>query len=62
MQFTINPKIRIALYVLTALGTPVIAYLLSKGIIGTLEVALWSAEVTVVGTMAAFNITPKENK
>lgn len=47
-------KLRAGLYVLTAVGTPVIAYLLTKGYIGADEVQLWSAEVTVVGGMAAF--------
>lgn len=50
-------KVRAALYIFTLLGSPVIAYLLSKGIIGNLEVALWSAEVTAVLTLAAFNVT-----
>ncbi len=54
----LNPprKVRIALYVLTACGTPVVAYLLAKEIIGTLEVTLWSAEVAVVNAMAALNV------
>lgn len=35
-------------------------YLLSKGIIGELEMALWSAEVVVVSGIAALNITPEK--
>lgn len=57
MTFTINPYVRALLYVVTALGTPVVAYLFAKGYLGTLEVTLWSAEVTVVSTMAAFHTT-----
>jgi len=54
---SLNPpyKVRAALYVLTMIGTPVMAYLLSKGYIGTLEMALWSGEVSVVSALAAFN-------
>jgi hypothetical protein len=48
-----------ALYIITALGTPLIAYLASKGIIGNLEVGLWSSIVTVVSGMAAFNVATK---
>lgn len=54
MVVSLSAKIRAVLYVLTAVGTPVIAYLNTKGYIGADEVALWSAEVTVVGGMAAF--------
>jgi hypothetical protein len=54
---TINPprQVRVGIYLLTALGTPLIAYLAARGVIGDLEVALWSAEVTVASTLAALN-------
>jgi len=52
-----SPAIRRALYVLTAVGTPVVVYLQAKGVIGPTEVALWGAEVTVVSAMAGFNVT-----
>lgn len=57
----INPpyKVRIALYIITAVGTPIVAYLLARNVIGELEVALWSAEVTVVNAMAALNVASK---
>lgn len=53
----INPprRVRAALYILTALGTPLAAYLKVKGYIGDEELALWAAEVTVVNGMAALN-------
>lgn len=59
---TLNPprKVRAALYVLTAVGTPVVVYLQAKGVIGDLEFILWSAEVTVVNTLAALNTAPAE--
>ena len=56
MDINPSPRIRQALYVLTAVGTPVVAYLLVKGLIGEAEVALWSAEVTVVSLLAGFNV------
>lgn len=51
---TVNvpPLFRFALYALTAVGTPVVAYLVSRGILGDLEATLWSAEVTVVLALA----------
>lgn len=58
----INPprRVRAALYVLTAVGTPVVAYLKAKGYIGDLELTLWAAEVTVVNGLAALNTPPSE--
>lgn len=55
MTLNLPSRVRAALYVITALGTPLMAYLLARGVISELEVALWSAEVTVVSALAAFN-------
>lgn len=60
MQINLPAKVRAALYILTALGTPFVAYLAATGVIGNLEVSLWSAEVTAVSALAAFNVTPDE--
>lgn len=53
----LNPprRFRAGAYIITAVGTPVVAYLQAKGIIGDLEVILWSAEVAVVSGLAALN-------
>lgn len=52
---TINipAKVRFLIYLLTAIGTPVVGYLKVKGYIGDPELALWAAEVTVSNTLAA---------
>ena len=55
MSLNLPPKARKVAYALTALGTPLVAYLQVTGIIGDAEVVLWAAEVTVVSTLAAFN-------
>lgn len=57
MNLNIPPSLRVGLYVLTAIGTPLVAYLQSRGVISDLEVGLWSAEVAVVGSLAAINVT-----
>lgn len=62
MTLSVPYKVRAALYVLTALGTPVVAYLFAKEYIGTLEVTLWSAEVAVVSALAAFNTVPTKGE
>lgn len=60
---TLNPprRVRAALYILTAVGTPVAVYLQAKGIIGDLEFILWGAEVTVVNTLAVLNTGSAES-
>lgn len=61
MRFNPSSKVRALLYALTAIGTPLVAYLAAKGYLGDLEVQFWSAEVTVVSAMAALNVSkPKE--
>lgn len=57
MRLNPSPKVRLVLYILTAITTPVVAYAQAKGFIGTLEVTLWSAEVAVVSAMACFNVS-----
>lgn len=52
------PRVRLALYIFTVVGSPVVAYLSDKGTIGTREVALWLAEVSAVSLLAAFNVKP----
>jgi hypothetical protein len=57
MNLNLPPKARQVAYAFTALGTPVVAYLQVKGIIGDAEAVLWAAEVTVVSALAAYNTT-----
>jgi hypothetical protein len=52
------PKVlRIAIYVLNVLGTPLVVYALAKGWIGELELTLWGAEVTAMAAMAGLNVS-----
>ncbi len=60
MTLNLPPKVRMALYLLTVVGTPVIAYLFAKRYIGELEVTLWAAEVVAVSGIAAFNVDMKK--
>lgn len=59
MNFNPNYKVRAGLYILIALGTPVVAYLRARGYLGDLEVALYTALVSVVSGLAALNVTKK---
>lgn len=60
MKLNLPNKVRAALYVFTAVGTPVVTYLFAKDIIGELELALWGAEVTVISVMASLNVKADE--
>lgn len=62
MTFNVPYKVRAALYVLTAVGTPLVGYLFAKEIIGELELTLWGAEVTVVSLLAGFNTVPTKGE
>lgn len=62
MTLNVPYKIRAALYTFTLLGSPVVAYLQAKAIIGELEVTLWLAEVSAVTLLAALNVTPTKGE
>lgn len=59
MKLNLPPKVRASLYVVTAVGTPAIAYLFAKHYIGEVEVSFWAAEVAVVNVLAALNVNPE---
>lgn len=59
MTINISAQVRQALYIFTAIGTPIMVYLLAKDLVSDLEMALWSAEVLVVSGLAAFKTTPE---
>ena len=62
MTLNVPHRVRALLYIITAVGTPVVTYLYAKEAIGELELALWSAEVTVVSLMARLNTVPTHNE
>jgi hypothetical protein len=63
MKLNVPYQVRAGIYLATAVGTPLVAYLAAKSIIGDLEVTLWSAEVVVATGLAALNISKdKETK
>lgn len=58
MSINLPSQVRAALYVITALGSPIVAYLAAKEIIGDVEVSFWSALTTAVAALAAYNLAP----
>lgn len=58
MKLNVPYKIRAMLYIITAIGTPVMGVLTAEDIFADWAMTLWSAEVAVVSALAAFNTTP----
>ena len=56
MKFNLTRRQRLAVYAANILGTPVVVYLRSRGIIGDLELTLWGAEVTAAMALAGINV------
>lgn len=52
-------NVRAALYVITAIGSPLVAYLGQQGVIGTFWVGLWAVVVTAVASLARINVGDK---
>lgn len=59
MNFNPPAKVRAAVYVITALSAPVVAYLLDQGHIHQAEVNLWAGIITAVNVMAGLNTAGK---
>lgn len=60
MRVNLPDNVRVALYVVTALGTPIVSVLTDQSILPQWAMTLWAAEVTAVGAMAALNVTTPE--
>lgn len=57
MRVNLPDRVRLVLYIITALGTPVVGVLTEQTILPTWAMTLWTAEVAVVTAMAALNVT-----
>jgi uncharacterized membrane protein (DUF485 family) len=52
-------KLRLTLYVIGFVGTPVVGVLVSQGIAPAITAQIWAAYVTGVSALAAANVTPE---
>lgn len=59
MRVNLPTNVRFAIYVITGLGQILLTYLTAKELIGTDEIALWTALSAFVTAMAAVNTSPK---
>ncbi len=53
---TIQPKVRFAIYILSGIGSLVMAYLYTKGVISDPEMVLWSGLTALVNGLSAINV------
>jgi len=60
MNINLPSKVRAILYVFTALGSIVMTYLAATQIVGSNEVAAWTAFTAFIAGLARINITPEE--
>lgn len=56
MQFNLQPRVRLAVYVVNGLGSIVVTYLSTKGKIGDPEVVAWTAYTVFSSSLAALNV------
>lgn len=56
MTINIPARVRTALYIITVLSAPLVAYLNTTGRIGENEVTLYAAYVMAIAAMAGFNV------
>ena len=52
-----TPQARQAVYVITALSSPIMAYLNQQGVVNEFWFGLFSVVVTAVAGLAAYNVT-----
>lgn len=58
-QYNPNPKVRSALYIISAVLTPVLAYLAEQGTISTFVAGLWLVANTAILALANANVQDK---
>lgn len=58
MTFNLPSKVRFALYIFTSVGSLVVTYFAATGVIGSNEVALWTAFSAFVAALAGLNVNP----
>ena len=56
MQVSLPPKVRQAIYIITAVASPVMAYLNQAGTVSDFVFGLFAVVVTAVAGLAAYNV------
>lgn len=59
MTINLPYKVRALIYIANAVGSPIMGYLLARGVIGDLEVQFWAAEMSATFALAGLNIVKK---
>lgn len=62
MRVNLPSNVRAIIYVITALGTPLMGVLTEQNFLPGWAMTLWTAEVAAVTAMAALNVTSSSDK
>lgn len=57
MRINLPDRARAILYIITAIGTPIMGVLTEQKFLPGWAMTLWTAEVAVITAMAAFNVS-----
>jgi hypothetical protein len=55
----LSAKARLAVYIVTGVGSALVAYLVARDVIGDAEVTLWAAIAALVNGLAAINVSDR---
>jgi hypothetical protein len=55
----LSARVRLVVYIVTGVGSALVAYLVAKDVIGDAEVTLWAAIAALVNGLAALNTTDR---
>lgn len=56
MQYTVNPKLRLTLYIIVVIGTSVIVPLYQYHIVHDVAMSVWTSVSGAIALLAAFNV------
>jgi hypothetical protein len=56
MQLNLQPRARLGIYIVTGVGSLVMAYLYTKGVVSDPEMVLWSGLSALVNGLSAYNV------
>lgn len=58
MPIILSPIVRQVLYIITGIGSIIMAYLFAESYVGDAEMVAWSSFTVFISAMAGFNVNP----
>lgn len=60
MNINLPPKLRLAIYITNGIGSIIVIYLATKGIVGDPETVAWASYSLFTSGLAGYNVDVKE--